>query len=102
MSARRERKVVTVVFAVGDALRDALVRPGRVVVRLVFGQDGEQVALAEDQHAVKELAAQGCGCRLFIRAGQSCGRDSRQAHRLLGWSAYLNAFRSRDGSSVQC
>src|SRR5690349_19648202 len=34
-------------------------RPGRVVVRLVFGQDGAQVALAEDQHPVEELAAQG-------------------------------------------
>ena len=46
-------------FAVGDALGDALVRPGRVVMRLVFGQDGAQVALAEDQHAVEELSAQG-------------------------------------------
>ena len=26
-------------FVVGDALGDALVRPGGVVVRLVFGQD---------------------------------------------------------------
>jgi hypothetical protein len=51
--------VATVVFAVGDALGDALVRPGRVVMRLVFGQDGAQVALAEDQHAVEELPAQG-------------------------------------------
>ena len=37
-------EVVTVVFAVGDALGDALVRPGRVVVHLVFGQYGAQVA----------------------------------------------------------
>jgi hypothetical protein len=51
--------VATVVFAVGDALGDALVRPGRVVMRLVLGQDGAQVALAEDQHAVEELSAQG-------------------------------------------
>ena len=51
--------VATVVFAVGDALGDALVRPGRVVMRLVFGQDGAQVALAEDQHAVQEPPAQG-------------------------------------------
>jgi hypothetical protein len=48
-----------VVFAVGDALGDALVRPGRVVVHLVFGQHGAQMPLAEDQHAVPELAAQG-------------------------------------------
>jgi hypothetical protein len=51
--------VATVVFAVGDALGDALVRPGRAVMRVVFGQDGAQVALAEDQHAVEELSAQG-------------------------------------------
>jgi hypothetical protein len=46
-------------FAVGDALGDALVRPGRVVVRLVFGQDGAQMPFAEDQHPVEELSAQG-------------------------------------------
>jgi len=28
-------------------------------MRLVFGQDGTQVALAEDQHAVEEPSAQG-------------------------------------------
>ena len=33
-------EVAAVVFAAGDALADALVRPGRVVVHLVFGQDG--------------------------------------------------------------
>jgi hypothetical protein len=49
----------TVAFVVGNVLRDALVRPGGVVVRLVFGQDGLQVLLAEDQDAVQELAAQG-------------------------------------------
>ena len=42
-----------------DALGDALVRPGRVVVRLVFGQDGAQVCLAEDQDTVEDFAAQG-------------------------------------------
>jgi hypothetical protein len=45
----------------GDALGDALVRQRRVVVHLVFGQGGAQVALAEDQHPVQELAAQGAG-----------------------------------------
>ncbi|HJY61029.1 MAG TPA: hypothetical protein VJ418_32000 [Streptosporangiaceae bacterium] len=45
--------------AVGDALGDALVRPSRVVVHLVFGQDGTQVGLPEDQHAVQELTTQG-------------------------------------------
>ena len=34
-------------FVAGDALGDALVRPGGVVVHLVFGQDGTQVCLAE-------------------------------------------------------
>ena len=52
-------RAVSVTFAGGDALGDALVRPGVVVVRLVLGQDGAQVRLAEDQHAVQELATQG-------------------------------------------
>ena len=34
----------SVMFAVGDALRDALVGPGRVVVHLVLGQDGAQMS----------------------------------------------------------
>jgi hypothetical protein len=34
---------VSVAFVVGDALVDALVRPGRVVVRLVSGKDCAQV-----------------------------------------------------------
>ena len=48
-----------VVCAVGDALSDALVRPGRAVVHLVLGQHGTQMALPENQHAVQELTAQG-------------------------------------------
>lgn len=44
-------------FVVRDALRDALVRPGCVVVHLVFGQDGAQMRFPEDQDAVQELAA---------------------------------------------
>lgn len=35
-------------FAVGDTLRDALVWPSRVVVRLVVGQDGPQMRLTEN------------------------------------------------------
>ena len=46
------------VLSVGDALVEALVRPGGVVVLLVFGQDGAQVRLAENQDAVEEFAAQ--------------------------------------------
>ena len=43
----------------GNPLGDALMRPRRVVVDPVFDQDGAQMRLAEDQHAVEELAAQG-------------------------------------------
>ena len=41
-------EAVAVVLAAGDALGDALVRPGRVVVHLVLGQDGAQVCFASD------------------------------------------------------
>jgi hypothetical protein len=34
---------VSIALVGGDALGDALVRPGRVVMRLVAGQDGAQV-----------------------------------------------------------
>jgi len=56
-----------VVFTVGNALGDALVRPGYVVVRLVFSQDGAQMAFPQDQHAVKELTAQGANEALADR-----------------------------------
>ena len=59
-------EVATVVFAVGGVLGDALVRPSRVVMRLVFGQDGAQVGLPEDQHAIQELTAQGADERSQI------------------------------------
>ena len=55
--------------AVGDALADAPVRPGGVVVLLVFGQDGSQVRFAEDQAAIKEFAPQGAGEALADRVG---------------------------------
>ena len=35
-------------FAAGDTLRDALVRPSPVVMRLVLGQDGAQMRLTEN------------------------------------------------------
>ena len=38
-------EVTAAVFIAGDALGDALVRPGRVVVHLVLGQDGVQMGL---------------------------------------------------------
>jgi hypothetical protein len=37
-----------VVFAIGDALGDALVRSGRILVRLVLGQGAAQVRLTEN------------------------------------------------------
>src|ERR1035438_2863447 len=49
----------SVTFIVGDALGGALMRPGGVVMRLVFGQDRAQMPAAEDQHPVKDLPAQG-------------------------------------------
>src|SRR6266487_3992290 len=33
--------------------------PGRVVVRLIFSQDGAQMRFAEDQDPIQQLAAQG-------------------------------------------
>jgi len=47
------------VLTAGNPLGDALMRPGRVVVDLVFDQDRAQMRLAEDEHAPEELAAQG-------------------------------------------
>jgi hypothetical protein len=41
-------EVATVVFAVGDELGDALVRPRRVVMRLVLSQDSAQMRLTEN------------------------------------------------------
>ena len=46
------------VFSVGDALADPLMRAGGVVVLLIPGQDGAQVGFAEDRHPVQEFAAQ--------------------------------------------
>ena len=57
-------------FAVGDTLRDALVRPSHVVVRLVLGQDGAKMRLTENQHAVEELSAQGADEPLADRVGR--------------------------------
>jgi hypothetical protein len=50
---------VSIAFVGGDALGDALMRPGRVVMRPVVGQDGAQVCLAENQHAVGSSRPQG-------------------------------------------
>jgi hypothetical protein len=45
------------VFSVGDALADSLVRTGGVVVLLIPGQDGEQMCGAEYQHPIQEFTA---------------------------------------------
>ena len=49
----------TVTSIVGDALGDALMRTGGVVMRLVFGYDRVQMPAAGDQHPVQYLSAQG-------------------------------------------
>ena len=66
-------ETAAVVFAAGDALGDALVRPGRVVVHLVFGQDGAQMALPEDQRAVEELTARNVHAFYTARLAQHMG-----------------------------
>jgi hypothetical protein len=58
------------VVTAGNPLGDALVRLGRVVVGLVLDQDGAQMRLAEDQHAVEELAAQGADEAFAGRVGR--------------------------------
>ena len=45
-------------LAAGDAVRDALVRSGRVVMHLVLGQHGPQMRFTENWHAVEDLSAQ--------------------------------------------
>jgi hypothetical protein len=71
-------------FVVRGALGNALVRPGRVVVRLVFSQDRLQMSLADDQHAIQELATQGSEQALTDRV-----TPHRQLHliRAIGTSA---------------
>jgi hypothetical protein len=59
-------------FVVGDALGYALVRSGGVVVHLVLGQDGTQMSLAEYQHPVEELAAQGANEAFAGRVHARC------------------------------
>jgi hypothetical protein len=48
-------------------------------VHLVFGQDGAQMSLAKDQHAVRELTAQGAGeafaGRVHPRSLDGCAQD---------------------------
>src|SRR5215831_14104984 len=63
--------------AAGDVLIDALVWPGRVVVLLIFRQDGAQVRRAEDHAAVEELAAQGADEALAgrVHRGRLDGAD---------------------------
>src|SRR5271154_998031 len=51
-------KTATAVFTVWDALSDALVRPGGVVVRLVLSQYDPQMRFTENQHTVQKLSPQ--------------------------------------------
>jgi NADPH:quinone reductase-like Zn-dependent oxidoreductase len=72
---------VSITFVSGDALGDALVWPGHVVVRLVVGQDGTQVCLAENQHAIQKFTAQGAdqafADRVHPRSLGSAAQDPR-------------------------
>ena len=60
---------------VRDALADALVGPGGVVMLLVLGQDGAQVCLVQDQGPVEEFPAQGAD-----QAFADCVGPHRQQH----------------------
>jgi hypothetical protein len=59
----------SVTIVVGDVLRDGLVRPGCVVVRVILGQDGAQTCLAQDQHPVECLSPQGAQRRNLTTSG---------------------------------
>src|ERR1019366_373933 len=63
---------------VRDALVDALMGAGGVVMLLVFGQDGAQVRLVQDQGPVEELTAQGANQALADRVHPR--RLDRDAH----------------------
>ena len=77
---------------------DALVRPGRVVMHLVFGQDGAQMPLAEDQHPVEKFSAQGA------RRSRSCaapGPPRATSEREAASSATVNEFWHGTGPFTQ-
>src|SRR5208282_1256295 len=79
-----------VAFTAGDALGDALMRPGSVIVHLVLGQDGPQVCLAEDQHAVQELAAKGADEPLASRVHTRSLDRSAQGLAPVAWKTASN------------
>ena len=54
-------------ISAGDALADALMGPGGVVMLLIPGQDSAQVRLVQDQGPVAELTAQGADQALADR-----------------------------------
>jgi hypothetical protein len=68
-----------------DALHDALVRPSRVVVRLVFDQDGAQM------RSVRGPAALGAGCRRGARRSRSCAGAWTAVRRILVPAAWKTA-----------
>jgi hypothetical protein len=80
-----------IVRAVGDALADALMRPGGVVVLLVFGQDGSQVRFAEDEACGQGVRA--AGCRLGLVAG---GGPMARLPRVMGRGRALEVLLSAD------
>ena len=61
-----------VTVATGDVLCDALVRPGGVVVRLIFRENGAQVRLTKDQRPVPGLRAAQVRQALAVRRSSRC------------------------------
>jgi hypothetical protein len=59
-----------VAFAVGNVLGDALVWPGGVVVRLVFGQDGAQML------CVPKTSSMSCDQAIFVDQAASASLSS--------------------------
>ena len=67
-----------VTVAAGDVLCDALVRPGGVVMRLIFRENGAQVRLIEDQRPVEDFAAQRADETLADRVHPRCPDGAEQ------------------------
>ena len=65
-------------ISAGDALADALMGPGGVVMLLIPGQDSAQVHLVQDQGPVQKLPARGAGQALADRVHPR--RLHRRAH----------------------
>ncbi len=65
-------------------LAEGTVRPGIVIVQQVFGQHPSQVVLADDQHPVQKLPAQGADHPFADRVRSGCLRRAGQDPDALG------------------